>query len=128
MKKLFISCPMNGRTTENIKKTMFKMHQIAEIIFDEKLQPIDSYLNDETIEDKKNESIYCLGRAIEKMADADYFIGVYDRHFRGCNIERLVAQEYDLKVALIDAIDVAPDISDIIKNKYDEIMPKEILR
>lgn len=128
MKKLFISCPMNGRTTENIKKTMFKMHQIAEIIFDEKLQPIDSYFNDELIEDKKNESIYCLGKSIEGMADADYFIGVYGGHFRGCNIERLIADEYGMKVTLIDAIDVAPDISDIIKNKYDEIMPKEILR
>lgn len=128
MKKLFISCPMNGRTTENIKKTMFKMHQIAEIIFDEKLKPVESYFNDELIEDKKNESIYCLGRAIEKMADADYFIGLRDHRFRGCNIERLIADEYGIKVTLIDAIDVAPDISDIIKNKYDEIMPKEILR
>lgn len=121
MKKLFISCPMSGRSEENIKKTMFKMHQIAQIIFDEKLQPIDSYFNDETIEEKKNDSIYCLGRAIEKMADADYFIGVYDRHFRGCNIERLIADEYGMKITLIDAIDVAPDISEIIQKQYDDL-------
>ena len=29
MKKVFISCPMKGRTTENIQKTMDKMHKCA---------------------------------------------------------------------------------------------------
>lgn len=27
MKKLFISCPMKGRTEENIRKSMEKMHR-----------------------------------------------------------------------------------------------------
>lgn len=109
MKKLFISCPMNGRTEENIKKTMFKMHQIAQIIFDEKLQPIDSYFNDETIEEKKNDSIYCLGRAIEKMAEADYFIGVRSIDFRGCNVERFIAEEYGLESTFVEPQRVMTD-------------------
>lgn len=35
MKKLFISCPMKGRTEENIRKTMDKMHKIAEAMFEQ---------------------------------------------------------------------------------------------
>lgn len=31
MKKLFISVPMKGRTEENIRKSIEKMHKIAEI-------------------------------------------------------------------------------------------------
>lgn len=34
LKKLFISCPMHGRTKEAIEKSMDKMHKIAEIYFD----------------------------------------------------------------------------------------------
>ena len=40
MKKLFISCPMKGRTEENIRKSMEKMHKIAEEIFEQELQEI----------------------------------------------------------------------------------------
>ena len=31
MKKLFISCPMKGRTEENIKNTMNRLHKLAEV-------------------------------------------------------------------------------------------------
>ena len=37
MKKLFISCPMKGRTNENIEISIEKMHKMAEIIFDQPL-------------------------------------------------------------------------------------------
>lgn len=37
MEKLFISCPMRGRTEEQIRKSMEQMHKIAEAIFDEKI-------------------------------------------------------------------------------------------
>ena len=44
MKKLFISCPMKGRTNENIEISIEKMHKMAEIIFDQPLEVIDSFL------------------------------------------------------------------------------------
>lgn len=40
MKKIFVSCPMRGRTTENIEKTMNKMHKCAEAALDEELEMI----------------------------------------------------------------------------------------
>ena len=44
MKKIFISCPMKGRTEENIRKSMEKMHKIAEEIFEQELEVIPSYM------------------------------------------------------------------------------------
>lgn len=38
MKKLFVSCPMRDRTEENIRKSIEKMHRIAEAVFDEELE------------------------------------------------------------------------------------------
>lgn len=43
MEKLFISCPMRGRTEEQIRKSMERMHKIAEAIFDEELEVIPTY-------------------------------------------------------------------------------------
>lgn len=42
MEKLFISCPMRRRTEEQIRKSMEQMHKIAEAIFDEKFEVIDT--------------------------------------------------------------------------------------
>ena len=53
MKKLFISCPMKGRTEENIRKSMEKMHKIAEIIFDQELEVIPTYIEDNPPENKE---------------------------------------------------------------------------
>lgn len=75
MKKLFISCPMKGRTEENIRKSMEKMHKLAEIIFDQKLEVIPTYIEDNPPE-SSNQGIWYLGKSIELLADADYFIGV----------------------------------------------------
>lgn len=100
MKKLFISCPMKGRTEEAIKQSMKKMHKIAEAIFDEELEPIDSYIH---IEPKtKHRRVSYLGESIKMMADADYFIGVRGAYaFKGCDIEARVASEYDIPMTLV---------------------------
>ncbi|MBQ8293409.1 MAG: hypothetical protein IJX78_06410 [Bacilli bacterium] len=45
MKKLFISCPMKGRSEENIKKSMQKMHKIMESILGEELEVIQTYID-----------------------------------------------------------------------------------
>lgn len=44
MKKIFISCPMKGRTKEEIKKTTIKMHKYAELVLEEKCGVIPSYI------------------------------------------------------------------------------------
>ena len=110
MKKLFISCPMRNRSDENIHKSMEKMHQIAEAVFGEKLEVIDSFI-EENPPEGVNPAIWYLGESIKKMADADYFIGVKGYwNYPGCMVERDVADQYDIPRFIVDLKYAAPDI------------------
>lgn len=120
MKKLFISCPMNGRTPEAIAITREKMKKIAEVFVGEHLSVIPSYIKKKPPEGQ-NERIWYLGEAIKKMAQADYFIGI-DHHWQwpGCLVERTVASNYGLKSIEVPVQYVAPDACDEEGNKkYD---------
>lgn len=100
MKKVFISVPMKGRTDEAIVNSIEKMHQIAEIIFGEELEPVHNFMSVAIpcdIERDESVPIYYLGKALEKMAICDYFIGVDNLwFFRGCQIEKEVAASYNM--------------------------------
>lgn len=112
MKKLFISVPMKGRTEEQIRNSMRRMHKVAEAVWDENLTVIDSY-NPEAAQLAANKPLWYLGESIKKMADADYFIGpdIYDNRYRGCYIERTVALEYNIPCFFINTDSFAPDIA-----------------
>ena len=56
MKKLFISCPMKGRTEEDIRKSIHRMHKMAEAAFDQELEVIPSYIEDKPPENAKQGS------------------------------------------------------------------------
>lgn len=112
MKKLFISCPMRGRTAENIKDSMERMHKIAELMFGEELEPIQSYFENETPPENVNERIWYLGKSLELLAEADYFIGPdwCGDIFKGCDVERQVARDYMIPMATINAYTLMPDL------------------
>ena len=96
MKKVFISVPMKGRTNEVITESIEKMKQFAEVILGEEVEVIHNFY-EHPVPENVNESIYCLGKAIEKMAFADFFIGLdYCGCFRGCYVEREVASAYGI--------------------------------
>lgn len=113
MKKLFISAPMKGRTETQIRATMEQMHHIAEAVFGEELEVIQTYISDDPPADA-NQAVWYLGESIKKMADADYFIGIYDEEkaFRGCAIENLVARSYNIPSYVINFGFVAPDVTE----------------
>lgn len=113
MKKLFISCPMRDRTEEAIRATMEQLHRIAEAVFNEELEVIPTYIED-TPPETSNVSLWCLGKSIQMMADADYFIGVYDsrREFKGCVNENRIANDYGVPSYLINVERVAPDVAE----------------
>lgn len=113
MKKLFISCPMNGRTEEAIKKSMELMHKEAERIFGKELEVIPTYIEEDPPKEilgKTNihsRRIWYLGKSIELLAKADYFIGVSDSaRFESCNFEKTIAEQYGIKIAVLDIADV----------------------
>ena len=110
MKKLFISCPMKGRTDEAIKESMEKMHKIAEIIFGEELEVIDSFIPG-SAPDAANRPVWYLGKSIQKMSEADFYIGIHpDMNFRGCEIENIVAISYGIKTTLATLKDIVPEL------------------
>lgn len=119
MKKLFISCPMKGRTEENIKKSMEKMHKMAEIIFDEELEVIPTYIEEEPPEGTANRGVWYLGKSIELLAKADFFIGVgYSDFFKGCEFEYIVARSYGIRMVNVEMCDLMPDAIQIIQDSW----------
>lgn len=98
MKKLFISSPMKGLSEEDIKDLREDMRKIAEIVFDEEFEVIDSYIKEDPPENI-NAGLYYLGESLKKMAEADYYIGIdigYDTDFHGCWIENEAAKKYGM--------------------------------
>ena len=97
MKKLFVSVPMKGRTEEAIKASIAKMKAIAEIYEGEELELIDSYIPDMP-KGIKNLSVWCLGRSIQKLSEADVFMGITNNYeWNGCCIEYQTAERYGIK-------------------------------
>ena len=111
MEKLFVSCPMRGRTEEQIRNSMDQMHKIAEAIFDEKFEVIDTWIADNAPACNR-EQLWYLGKSIEMLSQADAFIGVYDdkKEFDGCIVENYTAKLYGIPQYLVNLAYVAPDV------------------
>lgn len=118
MKKLFVSCPMRGRKRENIVKSMEQMHRIAEIVFDQELEVIPTLL-DFVPDDTKNKSLWCLGKSIQLMAEADFYIGVEGTGFyRGCMIENDIARKYGIRSAHLNIDELMQDALNIERKHF----------
>lgn len=119
MKKLFISCPMRDRSDEAIAESRKRLKMIAEAAFNEELQVIDSIVSERPPVNSK-ESIWYLGNSIKKLAEADYFIGInYARHFRGCDVERNIAQRYGIPTFCVPLY-IFQDAFELEEHDYDE--------
>lgn len=126
MKKLFVSVPMKGRTEEEIRKTIDKMKNIAEIYEGEEMELIDSYIEDNPPKDSK-EAVWYLGESLKKLAQADVFIGIRESFdWNGCQIERETAEKYGIKAYAIPVRYVIDDYNSLINKLHpvcNEAMP-----
>ena len=108
---------MKGRTEENIRKSIEKMHRIAEAVFGEELEVIDSYIEHRPPQGAK-EAVWYLGKSLEKLSEADYFIGVhYCGEFNGCYIENEVAARYGIERYLLD-LELFPDAVEVVRELW----------
>lgn len=116
MKKLFVSVPMKGRTAEEIKASIQKMKKIAEIYEGEELELIDSYVEDNPPKNN-SQAIWYLGKSLEKLSEADIFIGIEDDYdWSGCYIERMTAHKYNIKSYHVPADRVINNYEEVCKN------------
>lgn len=111
-KRLFISCPMNGRDEKAILESRKYMKKVAEAIWNQKFEVIDSYIKDAIdIPDGCRERIFRIGEAIKKMSEADYFIGVeFNYEYRGCYNELNIARDYGIPYFALPIQIVCPDL------------------
>lgn len=118
MKKLFVSVPMKSRTEEEIKASIQKMKKIAEIYEGEELELIDSYIEDNPPKGH-NEGVWDLGESLKKLAQADVFIGISESYdWRGCKIERMTAEEYEIKCYIVSAEYVIDNYNALLNKAY----------
>ena len=98
MKKVFISQPMNGLSSVQIKRdrarTIKHLHDKG--YGPEEIAIIDSYI-EENAPDNVNSELWYLGRSLVLMADADMVIFAKGwKNARGCQMEFKCVQEYGI--------------------------------
>lgn len=96
--KVFLSQPMSGRPREEILKERSTVLEELQKMHGDDIELIRSYFNTEEYPNlPKHPSLYFLGMAIQRMADADmvYFMEGWDKS-RGCVIEYECARMYNL--------------------------------
>jgi hypothetical protein len=107
--RLFISCPTEGRTEDNIQKSFKKMLKIAEAYTGEKFKIVNPYIPKKPCGNA--DRIRYLADSINLMAGADYFIAPTDFwKYRECAIEEGVADKYGLKCLFADSEFATPDV------------------
>lgn len=96
MKKIYISQPMRGRSTDAIiaeRKALVDDAAVA--LQTDEVEVLDTYLNGYT----NKPPLHLLALALEKMADADAVIFAPGwRDARGCRVEHLAASEYGISI------------------------------
>ena len=116
MKKLYVSCPVTGRDWKDVVKSYEKMNLLAQMMFDE--HDGLEIVNVPMVTELKEVDLEDIARHINKMTEADYFIGVnwfwgdLNRH---CNLESELASEYKMKMVKFDFEIVAPDYKDVLR-------------
>lgn len=96
MKRLFISQPMRNKTNEEIEFERAKAIVEVSKHLEEDVELIDSFFKDSPA---LTNPLLCLAKSLELLATADiaYFASGW-KEARGCRIERLCAEEYNIPV------------------------------
>lgn len=107
--RLFISCPMDNRTEDNIRKSFEKMRKIAEAYTGETFKIVNPYIPKKPCGNA--DRIKYLADSINLMAGADYFITTANFwQYRGCAVEKVVAERYGLKTLFAEPKFTTPDV------------------
>lgn len=96
MKKLFVSQPMNGKSSDEILKERKYLIAKAEAQTGEMLEALDTFFEDAPADAKP---LWYLGESLKCLASADLAVFALDWPCaRGCRIEHAAAEEYGIPV------------------------------
>ena len=99
--KLFVSLPMRGKTTEQIRQEIVEVSQkFLDIKWNEGVELMAvSVLNSVFDLEEDTDPLVYLGKSIELMAQADYvfFVKGWEKA-RGCQVEHLIAEKYGKEI------------------------------
>lgn len=116
--KYFISQPMKDKSQETI---LAERKYITELLqhFDDSVEIVDSYFPHEDVADNsiKNKSLYLLGKAISKLAEADKMVMMNRAllNSKGCMVECMAAVNY--KIPIIQQYDLEEKLYGEKKNE-----------
>lgn len=99
--KLFVSLPMRGKTTEQIRREIAEASQrFLDIKWNEGVELMAISVIDSVFDlEEGTDPLVYLGKSIELMAQADYVFFVEDWHgARGCQVEHLIAEKYGKEI------------------------------
>ena len=127
MKKLFICCPTEGRTNEDVIKSVEKIHQYAELVTGEELEilPLSDSANNKTV-NGDNEILNVVFANFMFLKKADYFIfpeilHEFDNEFAEITrIELHAAQSSGLKLIAIPDIAKNTFFPDLIEKSCND--------
>ena len=114
MRKVFISMPMRGRTSEAIKNSIdeLKMDFLANTVA--QCEFINTIVQEEPPQ-TQDERIWYLGKSIQILSQATTLVVPKQREqYPGCQIEYMVGKLYGLEVIEYDILEVCPDMTTVI--------------
>lgn len=99
--KLFVSLPMRGKTTEQIRQEIAEASQrFLDIKWNEGVELMAiSVIDSVFVLEEGTDPLVYLGKSIELMAQADYvfFVDGWEKA-RGCQVEHLIAEKYGKEI------------------------------
>lgn len=99
--KIFISLPMHGKTTNEIRKRMENIRKGLQSCCDLKIEIVNNDVERTEIP-KGSPRLAYLGRAIMDLSKADVVVFDYDfREANGCRIEKKCCDEYNIPYVYI---------------------------
>ncbi len=94
--KVFISQGMSDKSNKEIKAVRQKVKEDLCKLLHAEIEIIDSFFEGEI---KNNKPVFLLGKAIQKLSEADLVVFVSDcwQKYRGCKIEYEICKQYEIR-------------------------------
>lgn len=118
MKKVFIACPMHGKSIRYIDLVRKQVSLAVSLLYDEEIEILDQVHIAETAEiaamEERKLRTYRLGRSIQILGQADLVIFTDDyATANGCRVEKFVCGAYQIPYKMYSAI-----IADLKKDSF----------